>query len=75
MFAGVQRAILFSNLRIKLNFKAKPNLLKHVFKSLLQFELVKWFGAIPMKGDARFAPGMKKRFLAVADVYSSIQMI
>jgi hypothetical protein len=36
---------------------------------------VKWFGGIPMKGDARFAPGDEKTIprSSIADVYKSIQ--
>jgi hypothetical protein len=47
-------------------------LLKHVFKSLLQFELVKWFGAIPKKGIRSWNEKAIPRS-AVADVYASIQ--
>jgi hypothetical protein len=57
----VYKEILFSNLRIKLNFKAKQIIAEARFlRAYYQFELVKWFGAIPMKGDARFAPGDEK---------------
>jgi hypothetical protein len=36
---------------------------------------VKWFGGIPMKGDARFSPGDEKKIprSSVAEVYASIE--
>jgi hypothetical protein len=35
---------------------------------------VKWFGGIPMKGDARFSPGDEKKIRSsVAEVYASIE--
>jgi hypothetical protein len=35
---------------------------------------VKWFGGIPMKGDARFSPVMRKiPRSSVAEVYASIE--
>jgi hypothetical protein len=36
---------------------------------------VKWFGGIPMKGDARFSPGDEKKIprSSVCRVYASIE--
>jgi hypothetical protein len=77
MFAGVQRANYILEFKDKTDFQGKNQVIAEArfLRAYYQFELVKWFGAIPMKGDARFAPGDEKSIprSSVADVYASIQ--
>ena len=77
MFAGVQRANFILEFKDKTDFQGKNQIIAEArfLRAYYQFELVKWFGGIPMKGDARFAPGDEKAIprSAIADVYKSIQ--
>jgi hypothetical protein len=62
MFAGVQRANYILNLKIRLTFKEKSSYSWGAFSTYYHFELVKWFGGIPMKGDASLVLVMRKKF-------------
>ncbi len=77
MFAGVQRANYILEFKNKTDFEGKNQIIAEArfLRAYYQFELVKWFGGIPMKGDARFAPGDEKSIprSSIAEVYTSIQ--
>jgi hypothetical protein len=77
MFAGVQRANYILEFRDKTDFQGKNQVIGEArfLRAYYQFELVKWFGGIPMKGDTRFAPGDEKSIprSSISDVYASIQ--
>ncbi|WP_029269082.1 RagB/SusD family nutrient uptake outer membrane protein [Flavobacterium sp. KJJ] len=77
MFAGVQRANYILEFKDKTDFEGKNQLIAETrfLRAYYQFELVKWFGGIPMKGDARFKIGDEKTIArsSVAEVYASIE--
>lgn len=77
MFAGVQRANYILEFKDKTDFEGKPQIIAEArfLRAYYQFELVKWFGEIPMKGDARFKLGDEKTIprSPVPDVYASIE--
>jgi hypothetical protein len=77
MFAGVQRANYILEFKDKTNFEGKNQIIAQArfLRAYYHFELVKWFGGIPMKGDKRFAPGDEKSIprSSVAEVYASIE--
>ena len=77
MFAGVQRANYILEFKDKTDFDGKAQIIAEArfLRAYYQFELVKWFGEIPMKGDARFKLGDEKTIprSPVADVYASIE--
>ncbi|MFH7014998.1 RagB/SusD family nutrient uptake outer membrane protein [Flavobacterium sp. FlaQc-47] len=77
MFAGVQRANYILEFKDKTDFEGKNQLIAETrfLRAYYQFELVKWFGGIPMKGDARFKIGDEKTTprSSVAEVYASIE--
>jgi hypothetical protein len=77
MFAGVQRSNYILEFKDKIDFEGKNQIIAEArfLRAYYQFELVKWFGGIPMKGDARFAPGDEKSIprSSASDVYASIQ--
>jgi len=77
MFAGVQRANYILEFQNKTDFAGKTQLIAETrfLRAYYQFELVKWFGGIPMKGDVRFKIGDEKTIprSSVAEVYASIE--
>jgi hypothetical protein len=77
MFAGVQRANYILEFKDKTDFPEKNQVIAEArfLRAYYHFELVKWFGAIPMKGDARFSPGDEKLIprSPVTAVYASIE--
>lgn len=77
MFAGVQRANYILEFKDKTDFEGKNIIIAEArfLRAYYHFELVKWFGAIPMKGDARFSPGDETTIprSPVSEVYASIQ--
>ncbi len=77
MFAGVQRSNYILEFKDKTDFEGKDQIIAEArfLRAYYHFELVKWFGGIPMNGDKRFAPGDEKSIprSSVADVYASIQ--
>jgi starch-binding outer membrane protein, SusD/RagB family len=77
MFAGVQRANYILEFKDKTDFDGKNKVIAEArfLRAYYQFELVKWFGGIPMKGDARFIPGDETSIprSSVSEVYTSIQ--
>ena len=77
MFAGVQRANYILEFQDKTDFEGKSQLLAETrfLRAYYQFELVKWFGGIPMKGDVRFKVGDEKTIprSSVEEVYAAIE--
>jgi len=77
MFAGVQRCNYILEFKDKTDFANKNQVLAETrfLRAYYHFELVKWFGGIPMKGDKRFKPGDEKTIprSSIADVYASIE--
>lgn len=59
MFAGVQRCNYFMEYKDKTNFEGKDQMIGEIkfLRAYYQFELVKWFGGIPMKVNERFKLG------------------
>ena len=77
MFAGVQRANYILEFKDKTYFEGKNQLIAETrfLRAYYQFELVKWFGGIPMKGDVRFKVGDEKTVArsSAQEVYASIE--
>ncbi len=77
MFAGVQRCNYILEFKDKTEFAGKEQIIAEVrfLKAYYQFELVKWFGAIPLSGDKRFKIDDEKKIprSPVSDVYASIE--
>ncbi|TDE04054.1 RagB/SusD family nutrient uptake outer membrane protein [Flavobacterium hiemivividum] len=77
MFAGVSRTNYILEFQNKIEFEGKKQILAETrfLRAYYHFELVKWFGEIPLKGDARFKIGDEKTIVrsSVADVYASIE--
>jgi hypothetical protein len=59
MFAGVQRCNYFMEFKDKTNFEGREQMIGEVrfLRAYYYFELVKWFGGVPMKIDQRFQLG------------------
>lgn len=77
MFAGVNRASYILEFKDKTDFPNKPQIIAEArfLRAYYHFELVKWFGGIPLKGDARFELGDETRIprSSKEDVYASIE--
>lgn len=77
MFAGVQRANYILEFKDKIDFEGKDQIIAQArfLRAYYHFELVKWFGGIPMKGDARFKIGDEKTIKRATkeEVYASIE--
>ena len=77
MFAGVQRTNYILEFKDKTDFEGKAQIIAETrfLRAYYQFELVKWFGGIPMKGDARFKLGDETKIprSSVSEVYASIE--
>jgi tetratricopeptide (TPR) repeat protein len=77
MFAGVQRANYILEFKDKTDFDGKAQIIGEArfLRAYYHFELVKWFGGIPMNGDKRFIPGDEAKVprSSVAEVYASIE--
>ena len=77
MFAGVQRCNYILEFKDKTNFEGKNQIIAQArfLRAYYHFELVKWFGAIPLNGDKRFVPGDEKSIprSPVSKVYESIE--
>lgn len=77
MFAGVQRCNYILEFKDKTDFSGKNQIIAETrfLRAYYQFELVKWFGGIPLKGDMRFKLGDEKTIprSSVDDVYASIE--
>lgn len=77
MFAGVNRASYILEFKDKTDFPGKNQIIAEArfLRAYYHFELVKWFGPIPLKGDARFKIGDEKVIprSPIEDVYASIE--
>jgi hypothetical protein len=77
MFAGVNRANYILEFKDKTDFEGKAQIIAETrfLRAYYHFELVKWFGAIPMKGDARFKLNDEKVIprSPVNEVYAAIE--
>ncbi|WP_321306875.1 RagB/SusD family nutrient uptake outer membrane protein [Marinifilum fragile] len=77
MFAGVQRANYFMEFKDKIDFDGRLSMIGEVqfLRAYYYFELVKWFGPVPLKIDERFALGDETSIprSPVKDVYAQIE--
>ncbi|MBY0487739.1 MAG: RagB/SusD family nutrient uptake outer membrane protein [Flavobacteriaceae bacterium] len=77
MFAGVQRCNYILEFKDKTDFVGKEQIIGETrfLRAYYHFELVKWFGGIPLNGDKRFKVDDVKSIprSSVADVYASIE--
>ena len=77
MFAGVQRSHSFLEVKDNLDFAGKEEMIGEILflRAYYHFELVKWFGPIPLKEDERFKLGDEKTIprAPVSEVYSQIE--
>ncbi|WP_088323384.1 RagB/SusD family nutrient uptake outer membrane protein [Polaribacter tangerinus] len=77
MYGGVNRASYIIEFRDKTNFTGKEIILGEAYflRAYYNFELVKWFGAIPIKPEGRFSVGDEKTIprSPVTEVYSYIE--
>ena len=77
MFAGVQRCNYILEFKDKTDFAGKNQVIAEArfLRAYYHFELVKWFGGIPLNGDKRFNVGDEKTIprSSVSDVYASIE--
>ena len=76
MFAGVQRSNYILEFQDKTDFEGKEQIIAEArfLRAYFHFELVKWFGEIPMAGDRRFVTGDETSIprSSTAEVYASI---
>ncbi|MDT0690828.1 RagB/SusD family nutrient uptake outer membrane protein [Salegentibacter sp. F188] len=76
-FAGVQRANYILEFEDKTDFEGKEQIIAETrfLRAYFTFELVKWFGPIPLKGDERFVLGDEKSIprAPVSEVYAQIE--
>lgn len=77
MFAGVNRSNYILEFQDKTDFEGKEHILAqaHFLRAYYHFELVKWFGGIPLNGDKRFKIGDELTVprSSVEEVYASIE--
>lgn len=77
MFAGVNRCNYVLEFKDKTDFEGKEQILAQArfLRAYYHFELVKWFGGIPIKGDKRFTAGDETSIprSSVEEVYAAIE--
>ena len=77
MFAGVSRTNYILEFQNKTDFDGKTQLIAETrfLRAYYYFELVKWFGGIPLKGDLRFKIGDEKTIprATTTEVYAAIE--
>jgi len=77
MFAGVQRTNYFMEFKDKIDFDGKDQMIGEIrfLRAYYNFELIKWFGPIPLKMDERFSLGDETSIprSPVEDVYAAIE--
>lgn len=77
MFAGVQRCNYILEFKDKTDFPNKNQVIAETrfLRAYYHFELVKWFGGIPLNGDKRFKVGDEKSIPRASkeEVYASIE--
>ena len=78
MFAGVQRAAYVIEFKDGIEFSGKDILVAEAYflRSYYNFELVKWFGPIPIKAEGRFDVGDEQLLgrSPVSEVYGLIEI-
>ncbi|SKB51964.1 Starch-binding associating with outer membrane [Salegentibacter holothuriorum] len=76
-FAGVQRANYVLEFQDKTDFEGREMIIAEVrfLRAYFTFELLKWFGPIPIKGDERFVLGDEKSIprASTEEVYTQIE--
>lgn len=76
-FAGIQRANYILEFKDKTEFEGRDKIIAETrfLRAYFTFELVKWFGPLPLKGDERFVLGDEKSIprAPVSDVYKQIE--
>ncbi|QEE49922.1 RagB/SusD family nutrient uptake outer membrane protein [Flavobacterium alkalisoli] len=76
MFAGVNRAAYILEFKDKTDFEGKAQIIAEArfLHAYYNFELLKWFGGIPLKGDSRFTLGDESTIprASTDEVYASI---
>ncbi|MEG9327336.1 Starch-binding associating with outer membrane [Salinimicrobium catena] len=76
-FAGVQRANYILEFKDKTDFPGKDQIIAETrfLRAYFTFELVKWFGPIPLSGDERFVLGDETTIprSPVSEVYDQIE--
>lgn len=77
MFAGVQRTNYFMEFKDNIDFDEKEEMIGEIrfLRAYYLFELVKWFGPIPLKVDERFTLGDETTIprAPVSEVYAQIE--
>ncbi len=77
MFAGVNRAAFILEFQDKTDFDGRAQIIAEArfLRAYYNFELVKWFGPIPLKPEARFSLGDETTIprSPVSEVYASIE--
>jgi hypothetical protein len=77
MYGGVNRAAYIIEFQDKTDFEGKEVIIGEAsfLRAYYNFELVKWFGAIPIKPEGRFVVGDEQTIprAPVADVYALIE--
>jgi len=77
MFAGVSRATYIIEFKDKIDFEGKNQILAEAYflRAYYNFELVKWFGPIPLKPESRFVVGDETSIprFPVSEVYALIE--
>ena len=76
-FAGIQRANYLLEFKDKTEFPGRNKIIAEArfLRAYFTFELVKWFGPIPIKADARFVLGDEKAIprASLEEVYTQIE--
>lgn len=77
MFSGVQRTNYFMEFQNKTDFSGREEMTGEIrfLRAYYHFELLKWFGPIPLKPDARFKLGDETSIprSPMEDVYTAIE--
>ncbi len=77
MFAGVNRAAFILEFQDKTDFEGRAQIVAEArfLRAYYNFELVKWFGPIPLKPEGRFSLGDETSIprAPVSDVYALIE--
>ncbi|SFU30391.1 Starch-binding associating with outer membrane [Pustulibacterium marinum] len=76
-FAGVQRAAFILENKDKIEFEGKDQIIGEAYflRAYFNFELVKWFGPIPIKPEGQFVSGDETSYprATTAEVYAYIE--
>lgn len=77
MFAGVQRTNYFMEFKDNIDFAEKEEMIGEIrfLRAYYYFELVKWFGPVPLKVDERFKLGDETTIprSPVSEIYAQIE--